>query len=386
MAIWLVGVARSVLLKSGMIGYLVAVLGIGKRAEYLREGTRMSDWQHRSVMITGGTGSFGKACAQRLLALGVRRLILFSRDEQKHVHLRREVFPPDCFPAVRFFVGDVRDRDRLRMAMRDVDYVIHAAAMKHVDIAEYNPQECIHTNVGGAENVIQAALECGVQKVVALSTDKAANPINLYGATKLCSDKLFVAANSLAGENGARFAVVRYGNVLGSNGSVVPLFQRQRASGCLTLTDPNMTRFIITLDQGIDLVMTAFEWMTGGEMFVPEIPSTTIPRLGRAIAPPCAHRITGGRPGGKLHECMIPADEAHLSVEFSQHFIIQPALRSWTAQSPAYPETGISCPEGFSYASDNNRDWLSVEDLRQLIARHAPEANRPAVATLPQVA
>ncbi len=332
----------------------------------------MSEWQQRSVMITGGTGSFGKACARRLLAMGVRRLILFSRDEQKHVAIRREIFPPEQFPAVRFFIGDVRDRDRLRLAMRDVDFVIHAAAMKHVDMAEYNPQECIHTNVGGAENVIHAALEAGVHKVVALSTDKAANPINLYGATKLCSDKLFVAANSLAGERGTRFAVVRYGNVLGSNGSVVPLFQRQRHEGCLTLTDPSMTRFIITLDQGVDLVMTAFAWMSGGEIFVPKIPSTTVRDLARAVAPDCAHQIVGIRPGEKLHECMIPEDEAHLTTEFENHYIIQPALRSWSAEPPRYPEVGRHCPEGFSYASDNNREWLSVDDLRDLIDRCVP--------------
>lgn len=357
----------------------VILLSIQKRAGAAQSRTpdrrrspRMGIHHNSTVMITGGTGSFGTAFAKRLLDLGVRRLILFSRDEQKHVTLRREVFPPELFPAVRFFIGDVRDRDRLRLAMRDVDYVVHAAAMKHVDMAEYNPQECIHTNVGGAENVIHAALETGVKKVVALSTDKAANPINLYGATKLCSDKLFVAANSLAGEHGPRFAVVRYGNVLGSNGSVVPLFQRQCRQGYLTITDPSMTRFIITLQQGVDLVLTALTWMTGGEIFVPKIPSTTVRDLAKAVAPDCDHRMTGIRPGEKLHECMIPADEAHATTEFDDLFIIQPVQRSWSAERPLYPQPGRPCPEGFSYSSDSNCDWLTVEELRELIARHVP--------------
>lgn len=330
--------------------------------------------QGKSVLITGGTGSFGKACAQELIRQGVKRLVLFSRDEQKHVTLRREMFPADQYPQIRYFIGDVRDLDRLKRAMRDIDCVIHAAAMKHVDMAEYNPQECIHTNIGGAENVINAALDCGVERVVALSTDKAAGPINLYGATKLCSDKLFVAANSLAGDGGTRFAVVRYGNVLGSNGSVVPLFQRQRATGSLTITDPEMTRFIITLEQGVELVLTAFRWMSGGEIFVPKIPSATVLDLAKAVAPECTWKSIGIRPGEKMHECMIPADEARQTLEFDQHFVIQPMFHSWTSKPAVYPTPGVACPAGFSYSSDSNPDWLSPADLRNLIAQHCPAA------------
>ncbi len=324
--------------------------------------------RNATFLITGGTGSFGQCCAATLLRMGVRRLVIFSRDEQKHVRLQREVFPRDQFPQIRWMIGDVRDAQRLKLAMRGIDYVIHAAAMKHVDMAEYNPQECIRTNINGAENVINAALETGVKKVIALSTDKAASPVNLYGATKLCSDKLFVAANSLGGADGTRFAVVRYGNVLGSNGSVVPLFQQQQQSGRLTITDPEMTRFIITLPQGVELVMTAFEWMRGGEIFVPRIPSTTVMDLARAVAPECRIEITGIRPGEKMHECMIPEDESRLTLQFDSHLIIQPAIRSWTSDSPDYPATGYPCPAGYSYSSDTNTDWLSVEDLRQLIS------------------
>ena len=329
--------------------------------------------RNQTVMITGGTGSFGKACASTLLNSGLKKLIIFSRDEQKHVTMRRECFSPDRYPEIRYFIGDVRDVDRLKLAMRGVDYVIHAAAMKHVDMAEYNPQECIRTNIGGAEHVIRASIECGVKKVVALSTDKAAGPINLYGATKLCSDKLFIAANSLAGEDGPRFSVVRYGNVLGSNGSVVPLFQKQKQAGVLTITDPEMTRFMITLREGVDLVLTAFKWMHGGEVFVPKIPSTTIRDIAKAVAPNCPTEIIGIRPGEKLHECMIPVDEARQTLEFSKHFVIQPATHSWTDLPPTYPEKGIPCPAGFSYSSDNNSEWLSTDELRLLIAKHCPD-------------
>jgi UDP-N-acetylglucosamine 4,6-dehydratase len=268
---------------------------------------------------------------------------------------------------LRYFVGDVRDHQRLQRAFNGVDIVIHAAAMKHVDVAEYNPQECIRTNIGGAENVINAAIDCGVQKVVALSTDKAASPINLYGATKLCSDKLFVAANSLAGDNGTRFAVVRYGNVWGSCGSVVPFFQKQAATGTLPITDPEMTRFIITLDQGVAFVIKAFETMAGGEVFVPKIPSTRILDIARAVAPHCKTKIIGIRPGEKLHECMIPADEAKQTIEFDDHFVIEPAFRNWTDQRPKYLAQGNRCPDGFCYSSDVNDHWLSIEQLRSMI-------------------
>ena len=333
----------------------------------------------QTVLITGGTGSFGKQCAQYLLDHAqVKRLIIFSRDEQKHVNLRRNYFPLDKYPQIRYFVGDVRDEERLRRAMRGVDYVIHAAAMKHVDVAEYNPQECIHTNIGGAENVINACLDSGVKKVIALSTDKAAGPINLYGATKLCSDKLFVAANSLAGDSGTRFAVVRYGNVLGSNGSVVPFFQKQAATGELPITDPNMTRFIITLEQGIRFVITAFEEMAGGELFVPKIPSTTILDIAQAVAPECKTRVIGIRPGEKMHECMVPSDEARQTLEFDNYFIVQPAFCSWNSTPPHYQAKGKPCPDGFSYASDNNNHWLSVAELRELIAQCCPAPSKSA--------
>ena len=329
--------------------------------------------ENKTVLITGGTGSFGKACARFLLEnTGIRRLVIFSRDEQKHVAMRRNHFPPERYPQIRYFVGDVRDRDRLKMALKGVDYVIHAAAMKHVDIAEYNPQECIQTNIGGAENLITACLESDVQKVIALSTDKAAGPINLYGATKLCSDKLFVAANSLAGDCGTRFAVVRYGNVLGSSGSVVPFFQEKQKHGSLPITDPQMTRFIITLEQGIDFVMTAFQEMEGGEVFVPKIPSTTIMDIAQAVAPDCDTEIVGIRPGEKMHECMIPADEAHQTLEFPDYYIIQPNQRSWTSKPPHYLEEGTPCDFEFSYESDNNPEWLSIQDLRELIQESCP--------------
>ncbi len=323
----------------------------------------------KTVLITGGTGSFGKKCARILLEqAGLKRLILFSRDEQKHVALQRSLFPPAKFPEVRYFVGDVRDEKRLRYALRDVDFVIHAAAMKHVDMAEYNPQECISTNIRGAENVIHACIECGVEKVVALSTDKAASPINLYGATKLCSDKLFVACNSLSGQSGTRFAVVRYGNVLGSNGSVVPFFEQKRASGVLPITDEEMTRFIITLEQGVWFVLDSMQRMAGGEVFVPKIPSTRIMDIAKAVAPECKTEIVGIRPGEKLHECMIPADESRLAVEYPDHYIIRPSQRSWTRETPYYETTGKPCPRGFSYTSDNNERWLTPDELRQMIA------------------
>lgn len=328
--------------------------------------------KNKTVLITGGTGSFGKKCVEHLLNhADLKRLIILSRDEQKHVDMQRNSFPTDRYPQIRYFVGDVRDEQRLRRAFQGVDYVIHAAAMKHVDIAEYNPQECIRTNIGGAENVINAAIDCGVKKVVALSTDKAAEPINLYGATKLCSDKLFAAANSISGEFGTRFAIVRYGNVWGSNGSVVPFFQKQAATGTLPITDPKMTRFIITLQEGVELVFQAFVKMEGGEIFVPKIPSTTILDIAKAVAPECQTRVIGIRPGEKLHECMIPADESRNTLEFDDHYIVQPAFRSWTDIPPQYIGDGIPCPEGFSYSSDNNDHWLDVEQLQQMIASDA---------------
>lgn len=323
------------------------------------------------VLITGGTGSFGKKCAEILLRdHRPSRLVIFSRDEQKHVDMARNLFPANEFPEVRYFVGDVRDPDRLKRALRGIDYVIHAAAMKHVDLAEYNPQECISTNIGGAENLIGACIDAGVKRLVALSTDKAAAPVNLYGATKLCSDKLFAAANSLAGENGTRFCAVRYGNVLGSNGSVVPFFQKQRAKGLLPITSPDMTRFIITLEHGVDFVLKSFERMSGGEIFVPKIPSITIMDIAKAVAPECKTKVIGIRPGEKMHECMIPADEARMSLEFDDYYIVQPSHRTWTTEQPAYTQVGKQCADNFCYSSDNNTHWLSIPEFQQMIAEH----------------
>lgn len=333
----------------------------------------MTPLSGKSVLITGGTGSFGKNCAARLLndERPPHRLVLLSRDEQKHVHIRRAIFPKDRYPQVRYFVGDVRDRDRLSRALHGIDVVIHAAAMKHVDMAEYNPQECIATNIGGAENVIETCLDAGVKRVVALSTDKAASPINLYGATKLCSDKLFIAANSLSGEDGTRFSVVRYGNVVGSKGSVVPFFFRQRASGELPITDPRMTRFWITIEQGVDLALRAAELMCGGEIFIPKIPSTTIMDLAEAVGPECAKPVVGIRPGEKLHECLIPEEEARQTYEFDDHYVIEPAVRWWAKEESPHARLGKPVPDGFSYTSDNNPERLSVEEIRELIAPFA---------------
>ncbi|MDX2175697.1 MAG: UDP-N-acetylglucosamine 4,6-dehydratase (inverting) [Candidatus Sumerlaeia bacterium] len=320
-----------------------------------------------NVLITGGTGSFGKKCVEVLLReCPPRRLVVFSRDEQKHVDMMRNHFPPERFPQMRYFVGDVRDRDRLARAMRGIDFVIHAAAMKHVDFAEYNPQECIHTNIGGAQNVIDAAIDCGVKKVIALSTDKAASPINLYGATKLCSDKLFVAANHLSGATGPRFAVVRYGNVVGSKGSVIPFFIEKRKTGVFPITDPRMTRFWITLQQGVQLVLTSFETMNGGELFVPKIPSMNIMELAAAVGPECRTEIVGIRPGEKLHECMITVDDARHTIDCGEYYVIQPAFhwwqREWTAKHGGKPVA-----EDFTYSSDINTEWLDREALRRMI-------------------
>ncbi len=330
------------------------------------------------ILITGGTGSFGKKCAETLIRnYRPKRLVIFSRDEQKHVDMARTLFPPSEFPQVRFFVGDVRDKNRLQRALRGIDYVIHAAAMKHVDIAEYNPQECISTNIGGAENLIDACIDTGVKRLVALSTDKAAAPVNLYGATKLCSDKLFAAANSLSGESGTRFCAVRYGNVLGSNGSVVPFFESKRSEGVVPITSPEMTRFVITLEQGVHFVLEAFSRMEGGEIFVPKIPSVSIMDIAKAVAPECKTKIIGVRPGEKMHECMIPADESRMTLEFDDHYIVQPSARPWSHTEPAYVAAGKPCEDGFCYASNNNTHWLSVAELRDTIAKHCTPAQQP---------
>jgi len=322
------------------------------------------------ILITGGTGSFGKEFARTVLRdFTPRKVVILSRDELKQYEMAQEFTAPQ----MRFLIGDVRERDRLIRAFDGVDYVIHAAALKHVPIAEYNPLECIKTNIHGAENVLHAALETGVSKVIALSTDKAANPINLYGATKLASDKLFVAANNMVGSRKTRFSVVRYGNVVGSRGSVVPFFRRLVADGAasLPITDPRMTRFWITLPQGVDFVLQAFRRMHGGEIFVPKIPSSRITDLAEAIAPGLPHEIVGIRPGEKLHEIMCPLDDSHLTLAFDDHFVIRPTISF--VSNPDYAtnalgETGAPVHQDFEYNSGTNPEVLSVEEIRTLLA------------------
>jgi UDP-N-acetylglucosamine 4,6-dehydratase/5-epimerase len=321
-----------------------------------------------TILITGGTGSFGKQYVKTLLELyKPNKIIIFSRDELKQFEMQQN-FSQNC---MRYFIGDVRDGDRLKMAMRGVDYVIHAAALKQVPAAEYNPMECIKTNVHGAENVIQAAITCNVKKVIALSTDKAANPISLYGATKLCSDKLFVAANNLVGfDKDTRFSVVRYGNVVGSRGSVVPFFFNliNKEASHLPITDLKMTRFWITLQQGVDFVLKNFVRMRGGEVFVPKIPSIRIMDLAEAIAPGMPTKIIGIRPGEKIHELMCPQDDSHLTIEFDDHFVIQPSITFWGGNSHGYEEnllgeTGITVKQGYEYSSGTNPHFLNKEEI-----------------------
>lgn len=320
------------------------------------------------ILVTGGTGSFGRRFVKTVLArCKPRRLIVFSRDELKQFDMQQE-FDAPC---MRYFLGDVRDEARLRQAMRGVRYVVHAAALKQVPAAEYNPMECIRTNVNGAENVIKAALDSDVQKVIALSTDKAANPINLYGATKLASDKLFVAANNIAGGRPTRFSVIRYGNVVGSRGSVVPFFEKLIAQNAesLPITDPRMTRFWISLQQGVDFVLRNFDRMQGGEIFVPKIPSIRIVDLAQAMAPALPTRIVGIRPGEKLHEIMCPADDSHLTLEFDDHYVIRPTIQFHSLDIDhhvnAVGERGKPVPDGFEYHSGNNPHFLSVDELRE---------------------
>jgi UDP-N-acetylglucosamine 4,6-dehydratase/5-epimerase len=316
----------------------------------------------RSILITGGTGSFGKRFVQTILdETGVRRIAILSRDELKQFEMQQR-YPDE--PRLRFFIGDVRDRDRLSRAFYDVDFVIHAAALKQVPAAEYNPFEAVKTNVHGAQNVIDAAIERGVERVVALSTDKACSPINLYGATKLVSDKLFVNGNAYASGTRTRFSVVRYGNVVGSRGSVVPFFEQQRTSGVLPITDERMTRFWITLDQGVRFVLDSLERMQGGELYVPKIPSMRVVDLARAMAPEAELRTVGIRPGEKLHEEMISASDARSTLDLGDRYVIQPELDFW----PRQPIEGVPVPDGFSYASDTNDRWLTVDELRAMVA------------------
>lgn len=325
----------------------------------------------KSILITGGTGSLGKALTQRILTEfpQVKRLVIFSRDEQKQFQMAQE-FPQSKYPAMRYFIGDVRDANRMKRAMQNVDYVIHAAAMKHVHIAEYNPQECIKTNVTGAENVINACLETKVQRVVALSTDKACAPINLYGATKLTSDKLFIAANNIKGKNPIRFSVVRYGNVMGSNGSVIPFFLKKRKEGFLPITDPHMTRFNISLDEGVDMVLHALETAWGGELFVPKIPSYKLIDVAKAIAPEIEHKVVGIRPGEKIHEEMITASDSYVSYDLGKYFTILPTVPNWNLEEFIQHFNAKKVPQGFSYNSENNKEFLGVEDLRKLLVDH----------------
>lgn len=320
----------------------------------------MSFLKNKTILITGGTGSFGKNFIHKVLESDAKKVIVFSRDELKQYEMA-QVYTD---PRVRFFIGDVRDKDRLFRAFDGVDIVIHAAALKHVGSCEYNPFEAIKTNILGAENIIEAAIDRGVEKVIALSTDKAANPVNLYGATKLASDKLFVAANSYSGPKKTRFAVVRYGNVAGSRGSVIPFFIKMKDTGKIPITDDRMTRFWITLDQGVRFVIDNLKRMKGGEIFVPKIPSMKVTDLAKAIAPDCETEIVGIRPGEKLHEVMITIDDARRTLDYGSYYVIQPEFPWWDNTKA---EKGKVLPNGFSYASNTNNEWLSVEDLRYFV-------------------
>ena len=328
-------------------------------------------FHNKSILITGGTGSFGKKFVKKLVATtNPKKIIIYSRDEMKQYEMAQEFNEP----CMRYFIGDVRDKERLMRAMEDVDYVVHAAALKHVPVAEYNPMEVIKTNILGSQNVIDAAIEQGVKKVIALSTDKAANPINLYGATKLASDKLFIAANNIVGSKDIAFSVVRYGNVMGSRGSVIPFFKKLIAENAeyLPITDERMTRFWITLEQGVDFVLKSFQRMQGGEIFVPKIPSMKIIDLADAMAPHMPKKIIGIRPGEKLHEVMCPKDDSHLTLEFKDHYVIQPTIkfthqRDYTKNPLG--ECGQPVELGFEYSSDKNDWWLTKEELLELVEK-----------------
>ncbi len=337
-------------------------------------------FENKTILITGGTGSFGKKAVAKILEkYSPKKLIVFSRDELKQFEMQNNFNNKDKNNCLRYFIGDIRDRDRLMEAFNGVDYVIHAAALKQVPACEYNPFEAIKTNVLGGQNVIQAAIRCGVKKVIALSTDKAAAPVNLYGATKLCSDKLFIDGNqmSAAGTGGCQFAVVRYGNVLGSRGSVIPFFLNKRNDGVLTVTDERMTRFSITLDDAVEFTLDKFELMHGGELFVPKIPSYKILDVAKAIAPEAKIEYIGIRPGEKLHECMITEDDSRLAVEFKKYYAILPDL-SWFNDSGKIENIGGKrCAEEFSYTSENNTEWLTIDELKKLINDYCLEYGYP---------
>ena len=329
------------------------------------------DLNGKSILITGGTGSLGKELTKTILHRWpqIKRLVIYSRDEQKQFQMAQE-YPEKTYPAIRYFIGDVRDLDRLKRAFTGVDYVIHAAAMKHVHIAEYNPDECIKTNVGGAENVIKACLSSNVTRVVALSTDKACAPINLYGATKLTSDKLFIAANNIRGKQDIKFSVVRYGNVMGSNGSVIPFFMEKKKNNIIPITDERMTRFNISLQGGVDMVLHALEHAWGGELFVPKIPSYKILDVAEAIAPECEKQVVGIRPGEKIHEEMITYSDSFTTYDLGKYFVVLPQVTSWNLEDFIQNFDAKLVPEGFHYSSDNNTEWETVESLRSLIKEH----------------
>ena len=319
----------------------------------------------KSILITGGTGSFGKKCTEIILKnYQPKRLIIFSRDELKQFEMAQD-YPDTKYDCIRYFIGDVRDKERMYRAFHNVDYVIHAAALKQVPAAEYNPFEAVKTNILGAQNVINVAIDQGVKRVIALSTDKAANPLNLYGATKLCSDKLFIAGNSYVGRDSTIFSVVRYGNVAGSRGSVIPFFLKCRENGVLPITDPRMTRFWITLEQGVNFVLRCLETMVGGELFVPKLPSMNIMALAKIIAPECSTEIVGIRPGEKLHEVMIPKDDARRTLEFDNHFVIQPDFAFWGRRFKN--NGGKSVPDEFEYTSDINPWKLTSAEMKEII-------------------
>lgn len=329
------------------------------------------DLNGKSILITGGTGSLGKELTKTILHKWpqIKRLVIYSRDEQKQFQMAQE-YPEKIYPAIRYFIGDVRDLDRLKRAFTGIDYLIHAAAMKHVHIAEYNPDECIKTNVGGAENVIKACLSSNVTRAVALSTDKACAPINLYGATKLTSDKLFIAANNIRGKQDIKFSVVRYGNVMGSNGSVIPFFMEKKKNTIIPITDERMTRFNISLQGGVDMVLHALEHAWGGELFVPKIPSYKILDVAEAIAPECEKQVVGIRPGEKIHEEMITYSDSFTTYDLGKYFVVLPQVTSWNLEDFIQNFDAKLVPEGFHYSSDNNTEWETVESLRSLIKEH----------------
>jgi UDP-N-acetylglucosamine 4,6-dehydratase len=329
------------------------------------------DLNHKSILITGGTGSLGKELTKTIIKNWpkVNRLVIYSRDEQKQFQMAQD-YPSSSYPMIRYFIGDVRDLERLKRAFTGIDYVIHAAAMKHVHIAEYNPDECVKTNIGGAENVIKAALDSNVTRVVALSTDKACAPINLYGATKLTSDKLFIAANNIKGSKNLNFSVVRYGNVMGSNGSVIPFFLKKKSDGVLPITDPEMTRFNISLEAGVEMVLHALDKAWGGEVFVPKIPSYKILDIANAIGPKCEHKIIGIRPGEKIHEEMITSSDSFTTYDLGKYYVILPQTPSWKLSEYINYFKAKAVPQGFNYSSDSNTEWETVNTLRVLIKEH----------------